>query len=225
MMETVTSDSGPSDSAASDPALPSRASRVLRPSRQAYARAVRANVWIAVPLLAISLVRIAINPWLLPVFAVALVAVFGGVLLYFRYSKVEYGEGTYRVTNSIGSVRRFDASEVSRVVTVASLNSGSTAPPAPQLILTRPEGTKLLRLSGRTWDITQFTELATDLITHGVVNDAILEPITTAQLRARYPRVVGWWEAHPIAFGLILGVGILALAGIVVVAVFVASYA
>lgn len=220
MMETVTS-----DSAASDPSVASASSRVLRPSRQAYGRAVRANVWIAVPLLAIALFRIAINPWLLPVFPVALVAVFGGVLLYFRYTKVEFGEGTYRVTNPLGSVRSFAAPEVSTVVSVVSLNSGSTAPAAPQLILTRPDGTKLLRLSGRTWDTTQFTELATDLIARGVVNDAILEPITTGQLRARYPRVIGWWEAHPIAFGLILGVGILALVVIVVVAVFVASYA
>ena len=213
MMEPVTSDA------------PTPPVTVLRPSRAAYTRAIKANLWIAVPLLVISVVRVGLNPWLLPVFVVALGMTFGGVLLYFRRARVEFGGGRYRVVDLLGRIRSFTATEIGTLVTVISLNSGSTAPPAPQLILTRPDGSRLLRLRGQTWEVEQFAALADDLIAHGVVNDAIVDPITTGQLRLRYPRVVGWWEAHPIAFGLIVGLGVLFLAIVVVIAVFFSTLA
>jgi len=213
MMEPVTSDA------------PTPPVTVLRPSRAAYTRAIKANLWIAVPLLVISVVRVGLNPWLLPVFVVALGLTFGGVLLYFRRARVEFGGGRYRVVDLLGRIRSFTATEIGTLVTVISLNSGSTAPPAPQLILTRPDGSRLLRLRGQTWEVEQFAALADDLIAHGVVNDAIVDPITTGQLRLRYPRVVGWWEAHPIAFGLIVGLGVLFLAIVVVIAVFFSTLA
>jgi hypothetical protein len=213
MMEPVTSDA------------PTPLLRVLRPSRAAYARAFKANLWIAVPLLVISLVRIGLNPWLLPVFVVAIALGFGGVMLYFRRVRVVFGDGRYRVADLFGRIRTFVAAEVGTLVTVISLNSGSTAPPAPQLILTRPDGSTLLRLRGQTWEVEQFAALADDLISRGVVNDAIVDPITTARLRLRYPQVIGWWEAHPIAFGLILGLGIVFLAIVIVIALFLSTSA
>jgi hypothetical protein len=220
MMESVTTDDAVPDS------VPASApSTELRPSRAAYLRAVRANLWVAIPLLAISVVRVGLNPWLLPVFVIALGITFGGVLLYFRRTRVVFGEGRYTVTNLFGRVTRFTPADVGTLVTVVSLNSGTSAPAAPQLILTHPDGSKLLRLRGQTWEVEQFTTLANDLIARGVVNDAILEPVTTGVLRLRYPRVIGWWEAHPIAFGLIVGIGLVALAMIIVIAVFLASIA
>lgn len=223
MMEPVTSDA----------AVPNPDTTVLRPSRTAYARAFRANLWIAIPLLVISLVRIGLNPWLLPVFVAAIALSFGGVMLYFRRVRVEFGGGQpgsasggrYRVKNLFGRIRTFTSAEVGTLVTIIFLNSGSTAPSSPQLILTRPDGSTLLRLRGQTWEVAQFAVLAEDLIAHGVALDAITAPITTAQLRLRYPRVIGWWEAHPIAFGLILGFGIVVLAFVVVLAIFVSTLA
>ena len=217
MMEPVTSDA--------DVSTPADSPTVLRPSRAAYARAVKANLWIAVPLLVISLVRIGSNPWLLPVLVVAIGLSFGGVMLYFRRARVEFGGGQYRVANMFGRFTSFTAAEVGTLVTVVSLNSGSTAPPSAQLILTRRDGSTLLRLRGQTWEVEQFATLADDLITRGVLNDAITESITTAQLRLRYPKVIGWWEAHPIAFGLIVGFGVVVLAFVVVLAVFATALA
>lgn len=200
MMETVTSDAVP--------AAPSDDGVVLCPSRTAYARAVRANLWIAIPLLLISIVRIGLNPWLLPVFVVALGVSFGGVLLYFRNARVEYRDGGYTVFSLFGAARRFTAAEASVLVTVTSLRTVGVAQTAPQLIVVGEDGRKILRLRGQTWEVDQFTQLALDLIAHGVRNDAIREPITPAQLRLRYPRAISWVEAHPIAWGLIAGVGI-----------------
>ena len=227
MMELVTTDADVPTPAPTHamPVAGSPTLMVLRPSRAAYARAFKANLWIAVPLLVISVVRIGLNPWLLPVFVVVLLLSFGGVMLYFRRVRVEFGGGGYRVVDLLGRTRAFTPAEVGTLVTVISLNSGSTAPPAPQLILTRSDGSKLLRLRGQTWEIEQFAALADDLIVHGVVNDAIVAPITTGQLRLRYPKVVGWWEAHPIAFGLIVGLGVLFLMIVIVIAVFLSTVA
>ena len=214
-MGPVTSDAVPSASSSPDGAA------VLRPSSAAYGRALRANLWIALPLLLVSLVRIGLNWWLLPFFAIVLVLTFGGVLLYFRNARVDYRDGVYGVTSMFGVRRAFTASEATRVVTVTTLLGTSLQGGAPQLIVLGADGRKLLRLRGQTWDASQFTELASDLIAHDVPGDAILEPISAAKLQERYPRAIAWWEAHQIAFGLLLGLAIL-VAILLVVAVPVA---
>ena len=212
---------GPVTSDVPAPASSPDGSAVLRPSSAAYGRAVRANLWIALPLLLVSLVRIGLNWWLLPFVAVVLVLTFGGVLLYFRNARVDYRDGSYGVTSMFGVRRAFAASEATRVVTVTSLLGTSLQIGAPQLIVLGADGRKLLRLRGQTWDAGQFAELATDLIARGVPGDTILQPTSAAKLQERYPKAVAWWEAHQIAFGLLLGLGIL-VAVLLVVAVPVA---
>ncbi len=215
MMGAVTSDAVPASASSPD----DRA--VLRPSRAAYGRALRANLWIALPLLVVSLVRIGLNWWLLPFFAIVVVLTFGGVLLYFRNARVDYRDGSYGVTSMFGVRRAFTASEVTRVVTVTSLLGTGMQGGAPQLIVLGADGRKLIRLRGQTWDVAQFTELADDLVAHDLPRDAVLEPISAAKLQERYPKAVAWWEAHQIAFGLLLGLAIL-VAVLLVVAVPVA---
>jgi hypothetical protein len=180
---------------------------VLRPSRAAYGRALRANVWIAVPLLVISVIRVGLNWWLLPFFVAVILLTLGGVLLYFRNARIEYVDGSYTLVSLFGSRRTFLAADAASVVTVNALLGGVPGG-VPQLIVLRPDGSKIVRLRGQTWDVVQFTELANDLIAHGVAHEAIPEPITRAALRERYPKVVGWPEAHPIAFGLLLSLAI-----------------
>lgn len=215
MMERVTSDAVPAVASSPGPI-------VLRPSRAAYARAVRANLWVAIPLLAVSLLRIGTNWWLLPFFVVVLLLTFGGVLLYFRNSYVEFGEGSYTAVSMLGIHRTFLASDASSVVTVTSL-IGTGAPMTSLLIVLGRNGAKLLKLRSQTWEVEQFVQLATDLNSRGVPIEPIREPITAAQLRDRFPRAVSWVEAHPIALGLILGVAILIVILIVIVVVVVPS--
>ncbi|HEU0206407.1 MAG TPA: hypothetical protein VFQ74_06930 [Pseudolysinimonas sp.] len=107
-------------------ALPASASAptgsgLLRPSRAAYGRAVRANIWIAIPLLVISLIRIGLHGWLLPFFACAFLLILGGVLLYFRNARIEYGGGSYTVVSMFGTRRTFVAADATSVVTVNAL--------------------------------------------------------------------------------------------------------
>lgn len=211
MMGTVTSDAIPVSG--SVPGAPAE----LRPSRAAYGRALRANLWIAIPLLAVSLIRIGLNWWLLPLFAIVLLLTLVGIVLYFRNARVEYGDGSYTVVSLVGTRRTFMASQATSVVTVTSLFTGAQAA-VPQLIVLGESGAKILRLRGQTWDVEQFTQLANDLIAHGVPNEAIRESITAAKLRERYPRVVSWAEAHPIATGLLLALVILVVIFVAVIA-------
>ena len=214
MMGIVTSDARPASAAVPN------GSTVLRPSRAAYGRALLANVWIAVPLLVVALIRVGLNWWLLPFFAVAIILTVGGVLLYFRVARIEYGGGSYTRVSMFGTRRTFSAADAGRVATVNTLLGGAPGG-TPQLIVVGPSGGTILRLRGQTWDTDQFAQLANDLIAHGVAHDAIQEPITRAALGERYPKVVRWPEAHPIAFGLLLSLAIVVVVvGGVVVAVF-----
>jgi hypothetical protein len=194
---------------------------VLRPSRAAYGRALRANIWIALPLLVVSLIRLGLNWWLLPFFAAVILLTLAGVLLYFRNARIEYVGGSYTLVSMFGGRRTFLAADAASVVTVNALLGGVPGG-VPQLIVLRPDGAKILRLRGQTWDVAQFTELANDLIAHGVTHEAIPEPITRAALRDRYPKVVGWPEVHPIALGLLLSLALVVFV-FVSVAVFVFS--
>ena len=194
---------------------------VLRPSRAAYGRALRANIWIALPLLVISLIRIGLNWWLLPFFAGVLLLTIGGVFLYFRNARVEFGGGSYTVVSMFGARRTFLAADATSVVTVNALLGAGVQGGVAQLIVLGADGAKILRLRGQTWETAQFAELATDLIGHGVPHDAIPEPITRAALKARYPKVVSWPEEHPIAFGLLLSLAfVVILMAVLIVVVF-----
>ncbi|HEY4226405.1 MAG TPA: hypothetical protein VGM70_11375 [Pseudolysinimonas sp.] len=209
----MTSDSAPA-------AVPSaEATSVLLPSRAAYARAFRANLWLAIPLLVISVIRIGFNPWLLPVLLAAILLSLGGVMLYFRNARIEYRDGAYTVIGMFRQRRTFQAAQVKVLVTITSLQSVGLSATSPQLLAIGEDDRKILRLRGQTWEVEQFTQLALDLIARGVANDAIREPITPARLKDRYPKAVSWWEAHPIAVGLLLGVVLLAVIVAVVLAV------
>ncbi len=215
--ETVTADPLPA------PAAVPGGTTVLRPSRAAYGRALRANIWIAIPLLVISLIRVGLNWWLLPFFVAVILLTLGGVLLYFRKARIEYGGGSYTRVSMFGGRRTFQVGDVASVVTVNALLAGMAGSVA-QLIVLGPGDVKILRLRGQTWEVSQFAELANDLIAHGVAHVGIAEPISAAALRERYPKVVRWSEAHPIAFALLLSVALVAVIfGVVIVGVFALS--
>jgi len=183
---------------------------VLRPSRAAYARVLRGNLWVAFPLLVISLIRIGQNWWLLPFFAFVLLLTVGGVVLYFRNVRIEHGGASYTVVSMFGARRTFRASDVTAVVTVTGLTWTGLASGVAQLIVLGADGAKILRLQARTWELDQFTELANDLISRRVAHEAIGR-IGAAALRERYPRAVSWYEVHRIATILLLSLALFVL--------------
>jgi hypothetical protein len=137
--------------------------------------------------------------------------------VYFRNVRIEYGNGSYTLVGMFGIRRTFTAAQAKVLVTITSLRTAGVVGNSPQLLVIDERGAKILRLRGQTWDVEQFTELANDLIAHGVANDAIRQPITPDTLRDRFPKAISWFEAHPIAWGLLLGVGIVVVITLMVV--------
>lgn len=129
-------------------------------------------------------------------------------------SCVTFGDGTV-TAQGWGRPKRFTVADVERVVTVDSMGFAGTAP-THHLFVVGPTK-RLLVLVGQMWDREQLSALALDLAHRGVPLTPIHQPITPVQLRALDPRLVPWAQAHPVALGLLVGLGVL----VVLVAVLV----
>lgn len=100
--------------------------------------------------------------------------------------------------------RRFAAAEATSVVTVDQMSFGGfSGAPTHHLIVTGRDR-RLLILVGQMWDTQQLTAIMQDLASRGVPWISVPEPVTPAQLRARDPRLVPWWQAHPVALALLI---------------------
>ena len=133
-------------------------------------------------------------------------------------SRVTFGDGTVTV-QGWGRPRRFTVADVERVVTVDSMAFG-TAGPTHHLIVVGPSKRPLL-LVGQMWDRGQLSALALDLAHRGVPLTPVRHPVTPAQLRATDPRLVPWYQAHPVVLGLLVALGVLVVVTVVLVVVLV----
>ncbi len=121
-------------------------------------------------------------------------------------TRVTFGDGSVTM-QGWGRPRRFTVAEVERVVTVDSMGFGGTTP-THHLIVVGPTK-RLALLVGQMWDRDQLSAVALDLAHRGVPLNPIHQPITPVQLRAMDPRLVPWRQAHPVALGLLVGLGVL----------------
>lgn len=112
--------------------------------------------------------------------------------------------------------RRFAAAEATSVVTVDQMTLGGLmGAPTHHLIVTGRDR-RLLILVGQMWTQQQLTAIMHDLASRGVPWISVPEPITPPQLRARDPRLVPWWQAHPVAFALLIAGAVFVLAIILI---------
>ena len=121
-------------------------------------------------------------------------------------SRVTFGDGSVTV-QGWGRPRRFTVAEIERVVTVDSMGFGGMTP-THHLIVVGPTK-RLALLVGQMWDRDQLSAVALDLAHRGVPLNPVHQPVTPAQLRAMDPRLVPWRQAHPVALGLFVGLGVL----------------
>lgn len=195
-----------------DPAL------ALRPSPAAYRRALRYNLLLALPLLVIAVLRLRDSPVLLPLLAVAVALALIGVLLYFRTSRIELRDGSYRVVGMLGTGREFRIADISAALVITQLQAVNSTP-TPHLFVRGHDGRALLALGGTTWSVDALTTLADDLAARGVRVAVVDEPITHQQLRRVEPALVSWWRAHPVLVGVLAAVVLLgAVAAVVALA-------
>lgn len=153
----------------------------------------------------------------LPFLALAVSMVAGTAALARRFAhrtRIEFGDGVYRV-GGLRGVREYAAHQISRAIWVHRMRLGS-APATQHLFVLGPKR-RITVLVGQMFSVEQMHALATDLYTHRVEVITITEPTTSARLRGTDPRVMPWWQAHPVIFALLATVLLL----IVLVVVFV----
>lgn len=124
-------------------------------------------------------------------------------------SRIAFGDGTYTVGGAFGS-RRFTVADVARAVTVDHMSLGRAQ--ATHHLIVAGHRTRLLHLVGQMWDTDQLSALALDLSHRGVPLTPFHHRITAAQLRAHDRRLVPAWQARPMAFALLIALGVLLLA-------------
>lgn len=196
--------------------------------RRAVVRANFRALWVFLPLLALPGVMLVLQTVLSRSPSAAGFVFFGlnamvmGLLLVFAYvwiprraeqQRIVFGEGRYAVTTWFGT-SRFAASDVAGVVAVDRLSLGGV-PPAHHLVLAGHRR-RLLLLAGHMWDVEQLRALADDLAARGVPFAHLDRPVAPHELRAMDPRLMPWRQARPIAFALLLVLGVLLLCVLVV---------
>nr|WP_241744136.1 hypothetical protein [Cellulosimicrobium arenosum] len=102
-------------------------------------------------------------------------------------------------------------------MTIDQMSLGGIALTTYHLVAVGRTGRRLVHLVGQAWDRDQLTTIALDLAHRGVPLTPVHVPITPVQLRAYDPRLVPWWQAHRVAFALLVGAGTLVLGLIAVV--------
>lgn len=195
----------------------------LRLSPETQRRAVALNMrqsWISLgmlaPLLLILVVIFSLQDfWLGFGYGALIVVLLGGsVPLSFwlarksmRETYIRFGDGWIE-HRWMFRTRRFAAAEATSVVTVDQMSFGGfSGPPTHHLIVTGRDR-RLLILVGQMWTTQQLTAIMQDLASRGVPWMSVPEFVTPPQLRQRDPRLVPWWQAHPVALALLIAGGV-----------------
>lgn len=135
---------------------------------------------------------------------VAVAAIFGavflllgvGLMLYFRNTRVDFGDGVISRTNMLGRTRSWALDSVRTVLDVPTLVAPREVTVHTTFVLDDAERV-VVRVSNRTWLPEQIQRLVE---VTGVAPITLNGPTTAKSIQDRYPRVIGWREAHPYQF-------------------------
>ena len=195
----------------------------LRLSPETQRRAVALNMrqsWISLgmlaPLLLILTVLFSLQDfWLGFGYGALIIVLLGGSVPLsiwlarksMRETYIRFGDGWIE-HKWMFRTRRFAAAEATSVVTVDRMSFGGfSGPPTHHLIVTGHDR-RLLILVGQMWSTQQLTAIMQDLSSRGVPWMSVPELVTPPQLRQRDPRLVPWWQAHPVALALLIAGGV-----------------
>ncbi|PRY68808.1 hypothetical protein B0I08_10312 [Glaciihabitans tibetensis] len=125
---------------------------------------------------------------------IVLLAVIGiGILLYFRNTRIDFGDGELSRTTMFGRTTTVAVSDIGTVLSVRSLMA-FMAPTTENVFVLDSAGRLVVRATDQQWTRTQMRSLVAATGQEPVV---IEKPINSLAIRARYPLAVAWWEAHP----------------------------
>lgn len=202
-------------------ATPSPSTIIVRPSAAGRRRTLLLSL-IVVPFVLISLLT---NPqrqwWLIVLFLVLIGGAIAFTVLRMRRLRIEYGEGRYRFV-SMYRIRDFTVADIRQVHTFTALRQGANT--NADLMVEGHDGRRLMRLPGILWDVALLATLADEFQARGVPLIVAQTPVTAAEVRARFPHLVSWFEANQIVAAVLVGVGTLVLVTIVIVIVFIVLF-
>jgi hypothetical protein len=191
----------------------------LRPHPYLLRRGIGAALAFFVPAIgALLFLTIPSGPW--PAVLIATVV----VMLALAYSIVSYVRlGVWVTADSVaergffGITRRHTPATLGTAVFVRTYHGGGVET-LPQLFLCDPAGTQVIRLRGQFWSLEAMQIV---MATLDISTTEIDQPMSVAELHARYPGLLYWFERRPVLFSLIFA-GILVVGGGLLYALLVA---
>jgi hypothetical protein len=174
----------------------------IRPSQKMYKGFVIANSVLVLPILGGNLLIASrsngeINGLAVFAFVAAVFLLLGvGIMLYFRNTRVDFGDGMISRTNMLGISKQWPLESVETVLDVPTLVAPKEVTVHTTFVLDTATRV-VVRVSNRTWLPEQITRLVEAT---GVTPITLTGPTTAISIQNRYPRAVGWREAHPYQF-------------------------
>jgi hypothetical protein len=137
----------------------------------------------------------------------------GYTILYFRNTRITAQARTLTLRNALATSHTVAQHHLDRAVVIEQYvtSRNPDARSVPRLLILDDEGGAVLRWSGQVWTEAQMRELAEAL---DIPTTVLPMRLGSADIRRRYPRALGFWEANPIAGAVLV---ILALVGLTVI--------
>lgn len=189
----------------------------IRPTQAARQRTL---LWGLLPILPVTVITL-VNPTLgwgrFLILALLVVLLVPYLILYFTKTRLEYGDGSYAYFTALFR-RRFTTADVERVIAIDELFYGLNG--ARMLLVVGRTKRRLFRMNSVAWDTEQLEAVINDLIGRQVAFTHYPTRMTPGQFDKVEPKVLYWWEAHRVAFLLLVFAGVFLLAiGVVAVAI------
>lgn len=182
--------------------------QTVTPSRAHYSRSVLIGSGLAALLVVVILGRMSGGMLMagVLVLAVAFAAALAGIWLFFHNTKVQFSPGRVVRIGLFGRSRELTTASVHQVVLVEHLR-GATQLVAPVLFMLDDAGGVLLRMRVGLWSLDDLGAIGAAIPRDP---DVVTGVVTAAQLRARFPRAVTFWEAHAVVTSLTLAAVVIA---------------
>jgi hypothetical protein len=209
--------------------------KTLRPSRELYKKAVRRDLWIALPLLVLvtgsqiglQLARASIRgdegvPGMVWFYAALLIAGLAFSFIYYfalmRNLRIVVEATGLTVVNGAGRVREIAYSEVGTVIQTLIRFPARTL---PMLFLLDHTGRRIHTMYGTVWPTEALLEVGAAI---RVTPTSFAEPVTYRELRTRYPAAFSWARANPVLLTALIAAGVIVALVVFVVVLFAVTF-
>jgi len=191
----------------------------IRPTPAARRRTLLWGLLPVLPVTVVTLVNPTLGAWRFGIVGLMAILITAYLVMYVVQTRLEYGDGSYTYVTAFFR-RRFTAGDVDRVIAIDELHYGLNG--ARMLLVVGRTRRRLFRMNSIAWDTAQLEGVINDLIARGAKLTHYPQRLTPGEFDQREPGVLYWFEAHRVAFVLIVVIATLVLLTVVVAIVIVA---